>query len=95
MCHQVIEKTLKAYWCATQPIEPPYTHSHMRLADGSGLYDQLDDNQRDFLDTIANYNIEARYPEDKAELSRTLTDAFCKQMIDDTKQLQQWIKDKL
>lgn len=56
---------------------------------------QLDDNQRDFLDTIANYNIEARYPEDKAELSRTLTDAFCKQMIDDTKQLQQWIKDKL
>ena len=28
MCHQVIEKTLKAYWCATQETEPPYTHSH-------------------------------------------------------------------
>ena len=23
MCHQVIEKTLKAYWCGTQPTEHP------------------------------------------------------------------------
>ena len=34
MCHQVIEKPLKAYWCATQPNAPPYTHSHTRLAGG-------------------------------------------------------------
>ena len=39
MCHQVIEKTLKAYWCATQTEEPPYIHNHKRLAAGSGLYD--------------------------------------------------------
>ena len=32
MCHQVIEKTLKAYWCATQEEEPPYTHNLLRLA---------------------------------------------------------------
>ena len=30
MCHQVIEKTIKAYWCATQPEDPSYTHSHDR-----------------------------------------------------------------
>ena len=95
MCHQVIEKTLKAYWCASQTTEPPYTHSHTRLADGSGLYEQMDDEQRDFLDLITNYNIEARYPEDKEALARSLTSQFCRQMIDDTKQLQQWIKDKL
>ncbi len=86
---------MKAYWCATQSQDPPYTHSHTRLANGSGLYEQMDDDQRDFLDLITNYNIEARYPEDKEELSRTLTDEFCRQMIDETKQLQQWIKDKL
>ena len=51
MCHQVIEKTLKAYWCATQPTAPPYTHSHQRLASGSGIYDLMNDDQRDFLDT--------------------------------------------
>ena len=95
MCHQVIEKTLKAYWCSTQPEDPPYTHNHMRLAEGCGLYEQMDDEQRDFLDTITNYNIEARYPEDKEELARRLTKQFCRQIIDDTKQLQQWIKDRL
>ena len=95
MCHQVIEKTLKAYWCSTQPNDPPYTHNHMRLADGCGLYDLMSDEQRDFLDTITDYNIESRYPDDKAALSQTLTPQLCRQIIDTTKQLQQWIKDRL
>ena len=95
MCHQVIEKTLKAYWCATREDEPPYTHNHMRLAEGCGLYEQMCDEQRDFLDTITNYNIEARYPDDKDELTQTLTRQFCRQIIDETIQLQKWIKDRL
>jgi HEPN domain-containing protein len=95
MCHQDIEKTLKGYWCATQETDPPYTHSHQRLAAGSGLYDLMNDDQRDFLDTITNYNIEARYPEDKDALARTLTSDFCRQMIDETKQMQQWIEGHL
>lgn len=95
MCHQVIEKTIKAYWCATQTTDPPYTHNHMRLADGCGLYEMMNDEQRDFLDTITNYNIEARYPEDKAELAKTLTREFCRKIIDDTRKIQLWIKEKL
>lgn len=95
MCHQVIEKTIKAYWCGTQTTDPPYTHNHMRLADGCGLYEMMNDEQRDFLDTITNYNIEARYPEDKAELAKTLTIEFCRKMIDDTRKIQLWIKEKL
>lgn len=95
MCHQVIEKTLKAYWCATQPEDPPYTHSHKRLADGCGLYAMMSEEQKDFLNTITNYNIEARYPEDKEALSRMLTPQTCRAIIDETKQLQQWIKEKL
>ena len=67
----------------------------MRLAEGCGLYELMDEEQRDFLDTITNYNIEARYPEDKEELSRTLTPLFCRKMINDTRHIQQWIKDRL
>ena len=93
MCHQVIEKTLKAYWCATQPEDPPYTHSHKRLADGCGLYAMMSEEQKDFLNTITNYNIEARYPEDKEALSRILTPQKCRAIIDETKQLQQWINE--
>ena len=92
---QAIEKTLKAYWCATLPEDPPYTHSHKRLADGCGLYSRMSKEQKDFINTVTNYNIEARYPEDKDELTRTLTPQACRQMIDETKQLTQWIKDEL
>ena len=95
MCHQAIEKTLTAYWCAPCDDDPPYTHSHQRLATGSRLYDEMSDDQRDFLDTITNYNIEARYPEDKDALARTLTSDYCRQIIDETKQLQQWIEGHL
>ena len=94
MCHQVIEKTIKAYWSNVSDEIPPYTHNHMRLADGCGLYEQMDEGQKTFLEYITNYNIAARYPENKAELASTLTPAVCRQMIDNTKQLQLWIKDK-
>ena len=56
--------------------------------------DMATDKVAHWLD-IADYNIDARYPEDREALSRTLTDEFCRRMIDETKQLQQWIKDKL
>ena len=95
MCHQVIEKTLKAYWCGTQPDDPPYTHNHKRLADGCGLYEKMSDSHHRLLNRITNYNIEARYPEDKEGLSRMLTKDFCRQIINETKQLRKWIKDEL
>ena len=95
MCHQTIEKTLKAYWCGTMPEDPPFTHNHMRLATGCGLYDKLSEEQKDFLDTITNFNIEARYPEDKDALSRALTPKACRNQIDETKKLTQWMKDEL
>ncbi len=95
MCHQAIEKTLKAYWCGTREDDPPYTHNHMRLATGCGIYEKMSEEQKDFLDTITNFNIEARYPEDKEILSRKLTKPSCRSIIDDTKQLLQWMKDEL
>lgn len=95
MCHQVIEKILKAYWCATQPDDPPYTHNHKRLASGCGLYGSMSEKQKDFIETVTNYNIEARYPEDREALSRTLTKQACRELIEETKRMQIWIKEKL
>ena len=95
MCHQAIEKTLKAYWCGTREDTPPYTHNHMRLAEGCGLYERMSDEQKDFLDKVTNFNIEARYPEDKDALYHRLSKQTCRQIIDETKQLMQWIKDEL
>lgn len=55
----------------------------------------MSDEQKDFLDLVTNYNIEARYPEDKEALARTLTPQVYKQLIDDTKQLMTWIIEQL
>ena len=95
MCHQVIEKTLKAYWCGTQPEDPPYTHNLVQLSGRSGLTDVLSDEQNFFIAKMMPLNIEARYPSYKKHLSKQLTKPACRDMIDQTKELQSWIKSKL
>lgn len=95
MCHQVIEKTLKAYWNATRDDAPPYIHNLKRLAEGVGLYAELSREQKDFIDLLAPLNIEARYPSYKEDLSKVLGEEVCKDIINKTKALQLWIRQRL
>ena len=95
MCHQVIEKTLKAYWSATQESDPPFTHHLSNLAIRSGLYEQMTEEQQEFIAMLMPMNIEARYPEYKQKLSAKLNQESCQDIINKTKALQIWIKNKL
>lgn len=95
MCYQVVEKTLKAYWSAKREDMPPYIHNHKRLAEGCGLYEQMSEDQKDFINAISTYNIQARYPEYKSQLTHILDQKQCRYIIDTTKELQLWIKSKL
>ena len=95
MCHQVIEKTLKAYWCATQENDPPYIHHLANLAIRSSLYEQMTEAQQEFIALLMPMNIEARYPEYKQKLASSLNKDSCLHLINETKNLQQWIKNKL
>ncbi len=40
---------------------------------------------------INNMNIEARYPDYKTGIARSLSEQKCREIIDKTKQMQQWI----
>jgi len=91
MCHQVIEKTLKAYWCICRDDDPPYIHDHKRIAQGCGLYTQMDDIQRDFLENIKTMNIEARYQEYKDNVASSLNKEKAEELLDNTKLLYTWI----
>ena len=95
MCHQVIEKTLKAYWISAQEDDPPYTHNLLRLVTGCALSDKMTQEQMAFVEMMIPMNIEARYPSYKEALARTLTPDFCRNIIDRTQEMQQWIKSKL
>lgn len=92
MCHQVVEKMLKAYWAATRDDDPPYIHDHKRLAEGCGLYEKLTDGQRVFLTVIREMNIEARYREYKSRLAATLNEQNTRELLQQTIQMQQWIR---
>lgn len=91
MCHQVIEKALKSYWCVCRDDDPPYIHSHERIAKGCGLYTKMSEEQKDFLALIRDMNIEARYQEFKDAAARNLNSENTAEILNTTKQLHAWI----
>ena len=95
MCHQVIEKTLKAYWCVCRDDDPPYLHDHKKIAQGCGLYTKMSEEQLKFIDLIKPMNIEARYQEIKDEVARTLNREKTAEILGQTKQIYTWILEKL
>jgi HEPN domain-containing protein len=95
MCHQVIEKTLKAYWCVCRDDDPPYIHDHERIAKGCGIYTKMSEEQKDFLEGIKRMNIEARYQEVKDAVARSLNSKNTARILETTKQLHAWILQKL
>ncbi len=95
MCHQVIEKILKAYWSKVLEEPPLKIHHLSRLAAKSGLIDFLTEEQLDFIDLLEPLNIEARYPSYKEQLVKALTPEYCRELLTQTNELQLWIKTKL
>jgi len=95
MCHQTIEKAFKAYFTKLNPETAPFTHSLSFLAKKGEFYESFSYQQKEFIDQIEPLNIEARYPSHKERLLKSLTDSKCVEIIQKTKELQLWIKEKL
>ena len=97
MCHQTIEKALKAAIarnCADGEM-PPKIHHLLKLADRAGLYEKMSEAQQDFIKEINPLNIEARYPEYKEAVASGLSADICKEYIAGTEELLCWIKEQL
>ncbi|MBI5472849.1 MAG: HEPN domain-containing protein [Ignavibacteriae bacterium] len=95
MCFQATEKVLKGFYHNQAKATPPYTHNLLKLARESGLFESLDDDQRDFLDWVQPLNIEARYPAYKAKLYLTLDERQWEVVLKKTEEFVIWIKKKL
>lgn len=85
LCHQSIEKMLKAYYCATHDDDPRYTHSHDRLIDDCGLSGVLSEEHQRLVDLLSPMYIKARYPEQKAEAAKIMDKETCRYVLDKTK----------
>lgn len=95
MAHQSIEKILKAYYVKVCRETAPLSHSLSYLAKKAKIYEQFSEDQKLFIDLLEPLNIECRYPSHKKQLLRSLTEERCKEIFDNSKELQLWIKQKL
>ena len=95
MCHQAIEKVMKAYYVKLHDETPPFTHELLLLASTGGFYDDFLDEQKHFIRQLSPLNIRTRYPEYKDLIYRQLTKQVSEQILEQTKQLHQWINEKL
>lgn len=84
MCHQAIEKTLKAHYQLLKGKIPE-----------TALFDSLSDQQKAFMEMLLPMNIETRYPEVKDRLFKSLNREKCTKILHETREMHAWIKEKL
>jgi len=95
MCHQTVEKILKAYFTKVKKETAPFTHSLSNLVGKADLWDNFSEEQKETIDLLEPLNIETRYPTYKERLLKSLTKEKCEVLISKTNDLRTWIKMKL
>ena len=95
LCHQVVEKSLKAYFWHTRKKEPPFTHNLLILSEESNFDKQTDEKYILLFNELMPLNIQARYPDDKELLLKALGNKKCCELYKRTKEFYIWIKKSL
>jgi len=91
--HLCIEKLLKAYYVKSISSTVPRIHDLYKLADRSGL--KMTEEQKDSLQYVGLFNIEARYEEYKREFYQKCTRSFAETNIETIKDLRKWLLEKI
>ena len=94
-CHLIAEKALKAIVANFTNAIPPKTHDLTKLAEQGGVLTDLSESQLSLIDELNPLNIEARYPDYKANITSILTDEKIARIFMETEEFLCWIKQKL
>lgn len=89
MGHLVIEKLLKAIYIKNVDTNPPRIHDLLRLADKAKI--STTEEQKDLLDLITTFNINARYPDYKRRFYKKCTYEYTTENIKKIKELRLWL----
>ena len=93
MCQQALEKMLKGHVLKITREFPPRIHNLVRLMELAGL--KPGDEKERFLEKLNYYYIESRYPEEKKSISVEINKKLAKEYLDKTREIWQWLKEKL
>lgn len=91
--HLTLEKMLKAYFVLIHGGTPPLTHRLVFLAEKSGL--ALTSEQQELLETVTDFNLEARYPDEKFSFKKRCTREFALHYLDCIREMKAWIAKKI
>ncbi len=91
----LIEKLLKAYYAKMNKNAPyaPRTHELAYLTNKMNM--KLNEKQEDMLETISDFNMEARYGDYKYTFELKCTDEYTNIWIENIKELRKWLKELL
>ena len=87
--HLTIEKILKAIYADRLHNTPPYTHRLIHLAEKASL--ELNDEQIELLETITDFNLEARYPDEKFSFKKQYTRSFTEDYLKKIEVMRKWL----
>lgn len=91
--HLTLEKMLKAYFVLTSEDAPPLSHRLVFLAEKSGL--ALSAKQQELLETVTDFNLEARYPDEKFSFKKRCTREFTLHYLECIKEMKEWLMKKI
>ncbi|MBN2036292.1 MAG: HEPN domain-containing protein [Chitinispirillaceae bacterium] len=94
MCHQAVEKALKAAHCRLVGTDPEYTHSLFRLAKNCTVYEQMPEQIIKTIDSLEPLNIETRYPTYREKLMKMMDKNRCQDLYYQTREVLSWLHGK-
>jgi len=95
MCHQSIEKLLKAIYVKNNNKTPPYIHKLDRLIEEAGIRFQFTEKELSFVDELTPLNIQARYPVYKDSIYKLVSKNQADDILQKTKGLWKWLREKI
>ncbi len=90
LCHLSVEKLLKGLIVKEARDQAPYTHSLSYLAGKLSL--EFSKEQLALLEEMSDFNMEARYPDERNQFYKTADRKFAKRFLASAGGLREWLK---
>ena len=95
LCHQSIEKALKACFIHTIDQRQPQTHNLELLACQCNLTSNMDTPMFRTLHKLKSLYTATRYEDDGDKIADMLTKPYCKKLLEETEALLDWILESM
>lgn len=95
MCQQAMEKIIKALYVKNTGQVPEKTHNLVKLAQNTNIADYCNEEIIVLFNKLLLYYLGSRYPDKRMKLQKECSYVFVEDIINKTKEVFQWVKEKL